>query len=213
MNQKETTGSPDHSEAEKHIEVEKKFALSEEQEKKLLDGAEFLGEKKFTDVYYDDARHSLTTKDIWLRDREGRFELKAPMNTAIEERVADRYKELETDREIAAYLKLPEQKALADALREAGYDPFATIVTVRKKYKKDGYNIDLDTADFGYGIAEIEHMTGDDASIQEVTKKLVEYAAAHGLSEGDVIYGKVVEYLKRTAPAHFQALIDAKVIK
>jgi adenylate cyclase class IV len=200
-------------EVKKNIEVEKKFSLTDEQEMKLLEGAEFLGEKKFTDTYYDDDRYSLTTKDTWLRSREGRFELKVPLNVAIEERVTDRYRELETDEEIAGYLNLPEHEALADALREIGYNPFATIVTTRRKYKKDGYGIDLDIADFGYNIAEIEYMTDEESKIQDATQKLVEYATAHGLSESSVILGKVVEYLRRNDPVHFQALIEAKVIR
>ena len=172
-----------------------------------------MGEKKLIDVYYDDSQYSLTRKDIWLRSRDGRFELKAPMNVPIEERVADRYRELETDREILAYLKLPENKTLGDALRDGGYGPFATIAATRKKYRKDGYNIDLDTADFGYQVAEIEYMTDEASSMDGVTRKIMEYAGSHGLSSGDVIYGKVVEFLKRNNPAHFQALRDAKVIQ
>ena len=62
------------------IEVEKKFILTTEQEKSLIEGADFLGEKKFTDIYYDDEDFSLTKKDLWLRNREGRFELKIPKN-------------------------------------------------------------------------------------------------------------------------------------
>lgn len=195
------------------IEIEKKFILTETQEKKLLEGAKFLGEKKFTDTYYDDAGFSLTTKDVWLRAREGRFELKVPMNTAIEERVIDRYRELETDKEIATQLKLPEDRTLADTLRAAGYAPFCTIATTRKKYKKDSYNIDLDATDFGYHVAEIEYMVNEESEIEAATQKIVEYGKAHGLSGDDIIRGKVAEYLRRNDPAHFQTLIDAKVIK
>jgi len=195
-----------------NIEVEKKFILTGEQERRLLDGAEFLGEKKLTDVYYDDDRYSLTRKDIWLRSRNGKFELKAPMNVPIEERVTDRYQELETDHEILAYLKLPENKALADALRESGYGPFATITATRKKYRKDGYHIDLDAADFGYHLAEIEYMTDEASAVDEATRKIMDYAGSHGLVGDGVVYGKVVEFLRRNNPAHFYALREAGVI-
>lgn len=196
-----------------NIEVEKKFNLTDEQERKLLDGAEFLGGKEFTDTYYDDGQYSLTTKDIWLRSRDGRFELKVPMNVAIEERVTDRYRELEVDQEIAAHLKLPGHKTLADELQEAGYWSFVTITTSRKKYKKDGYSIDVDATDFGYNIVEIEFMTDEESKIKEVTRQIMEYATGHGLLGDNVVYGKVVEYLRRNNPAHFQALLAAKVIK
>ena len=194
------------------IEIEKKFILNDEQEKKLLKGAEFLGEKRFTDTYYDDSRYSLTTRDLWLRGREGKFELKVPMNVSIDRRITDQYQELETDYEIASYLKLSTDGALADALTASSYRPFASITTTRRKYRRDGYNIDLDAADFGYNIVEIEHMTDNESHIKETTQKLVEYARTYGLL-GGIVHGKVVEYLKRNNPAHFQALIDAKVIR
>jgi len=195
------------------IEVEKKFILTDEQEKRLLDGAEFLGEKNITDTYYDDTSYSLTRKDLWLRKRDASFELKIPMNVSIEERVNDCYRELETDKEIAAYLKLSEKKALAEALTENGYAPFVTIVTTRRKYKKDGYNIDLDSADFGYRIAEIECMVEAESEIHDTGQKIIQYAKTHGLSGDNAIRGKVAKYLERNNPAHLQALIEAKVVK
>lgn len=194
------------------IEIEKKFILTDEQQQLLIEGAEFLGEKIFTDTYFDDISYSLTTKDLWLRERSGRFELKVPMNVSIEERVSDQYKELETEEEIAKQLHLSKNNNFAEALKADGYIPFITITTTRKKYKKDGYNIDMDTVDFGYNIAEIEYMTDDECEIKEATDKIIEYARSHGLSEG-IVRGKVVEYLRRNNPPHFQALIDAKVIK
>ncbi len=194
------------------FEVEKKFILTDDQQERLTEGAEFLGEKSFTDIYYDDAGYSLTTNDLWLRERDGNFELKVPMNLAIEERVSDQYRELETEREIAEQLNLSLGKPLAGSLQEKGYVPFITVTTTRKKYKKDGYGIDLDAVDYGYNIAEIEYMTDDESKVGEVSQKIVEYARSYGLSEG-FVRGKVAEYLRRNNPPHFQALIDAKVIK
>ncbi len=194
------------------IEIEKKFILTEEQEKKLTEGADFLGEKSFTDTYFDKSDYSLTTKDLWLRLRDGKFELKVPMNMNIEERVSDQYRELETDKEIAEHLGLQIEQSLSESLKENGYNSFITIMTTRKKYKKDGYGLDLDIVDFGYNIAEIEYMTEDESKIKEVTQNIIEYARKYGLSEG-VVRGKVAEYLRRNNPQHFQALIDSKVIK
>jgi adenylate cyclase class IV len=201
------------SRAQDMIEIEKKFILTEEQKKRLLEGAEFLGEKKFTDTYYDDAQYSLTTRDVWLRVRDGKFELKVPMNMAIEERVIDRYQELEADSEIAVYLGLPKDRVLMDVLRKNGYAPFSTIVTTRKKYKKDGYHIDLDATDFGYHIAEIEYMVNERSEIEKATRRILDYGKAYGLSGNGVIRGKVAEYLRKNSPVHFQALVEAKVIK
>lgn len=193
------------------VEVEKKFILTPEQEKALIDGAEFLGERKNTDIGYDGPDFSLTKKDIWLRNRNGKFELKLPMNESIEERISDQYKELESDEEILAYFGADTSEPLADFLGKNGYVPILTIVTTRRKYKKEGFNIDLDAMDFGYNVAEIEYMAEDD-KVKEATNAIIEFAKKHNIDTESVVRGKAVEYLRRNSPKHFQALIDAKII-
>ncbi len=180
------------------IEIEKKFILTPEQEKSLTEGAEFLGEKKFTDVYYDDDNFSLTKKDIWLRQRDEKFELKLPMNESIEKRISDQYLELDNEKDI---------------LSASDYKPFCSVTTTRRKYKKDDFGIDLDIMDFGYTLAEIEYMTEDVAKIKEATQSIIEFAKKHHIDTKAVIRGKIVKYLELNNPAHFQALINAKVIK
>jgi len=196
------------------IEVEKKFILTEEQEKALIHNAEFLGEKIFTDIYYDDSNYSLTKKDIWLRDRAGSFGLKIPMNESIEIRVLDRYKEFENDEEILKYFGASTDINLIDFINEKGYKPFCKFTTTRRKYKKEGFNIDLDAADFGYNMAEIEFMTNDDLTLQQVTDSIIKFAEKHNIpSSGYSVRGKVLKYLELNNKEHLQALIDAKVIK
>jgi len=195
------------------IEVEKKFILTPEQEKALIDGAEFLGEKKFTDAYYDDTDFSLTKKDIWLRSRDGKFELKIPVNLSIEERVLDQYKELENSHEILQYFNAATAKSLEDFLVSKQYKPFCKIITTRRKYKKDGFGIDLDIMNFGYTLAEIEYMTDNESKIQEATNAIIAFAEKNNIISKNVIRGKVVEYLRTNNLKHFQALIDAKVVK
>ena len=195
------------------IEVEKKFILTTEQEKSLIEGADFLGEKKFTDIYYDDEDFSLTKKDLWLRNREGRFELKIPMNESIEKRISDQYRELESDEEILKYFNAEGTLSVEDFLAKKKYKPFCILKTVRKKYKKEEFNIDLDSTDFGYTLAEIEHMITDQSKIEETIDAIIEFAKRHNIISTEYIRGKVTEYLRRNNPTHFQALIDAKVIK
>ena len=194
------------------IEVEKKFIFTPEQEKALIEGAEFLGEKKFTDVYYDDDNFSLTKKDIWLRGRDGKFELKLPMNESIENRISDQYRELDIEDDILAYFNA-RNIPVKDFLTTSGYKPFCSVTTTRRKYKKDGFGIDLDIMDFGYTLAEIEYMTDDESKIKEATQSIIKYAQKYDIDTNAIIRGKVAEYLRLNNPTHFQALIDAKVIK
>lgn len=194
------------------FEVEKGFILTKEQEESLIKEAEFLGENKFTDVYYDDKNYSLTANDLWFRARDGKFELKVPMNKSIEERVSDQYEELEDDEAILNYFNAGKNKSIKDFLSEKGYKPFCKIITKRRKYKKEGFNIDLDETDFGYNCAEIECMLNDSSKMEAATKLIVEFARRHSINQGDR-WGKVIGYVRINNPVHFQALIEAKVIK
>ncbi len=211
------------------FEVEKKFILTPEQEKSLIEGAEFLGEKKMIDICYDGPDYSLTRQDIWLRNRNGKFELKLPMNVAIEERISDQYRELETDEEILKYFGAGSDENLTDFLAKNKYVPICTFVTTRRKYKKEGFGIDLDSMDFGYSVAEIECMVEDpstdstgslragsgqaESKISQAAEAIIVFAKRHYIDTESVVRGKFVEYVWRNNRQHFQALINAKVIK
>lgn len=195
------------------IEVERKFILKEETINKLTKGAEFISKKTFTDTYYDTANFSLTTKDMWLRQRGDRFELKVPLNQgeSMTNRVLDQYEEYETEEEIRKILNLPEKKTLKEDLEESGYCPIATLTTTRKKYKKGEFIIDFDTIDFGYSIGEIELMIKDKSEIKEASDKIIAFAEENGLIITAVL-GKLVEYIRRNDSEHYQALVNAGVI-
>jgi len=196
------------------IEVEKKFILNEQDKERLTKNAEFLNERVFTDIYYDTEIFSLTSYDKWLRYREGRFELKLPLHEGAD-RLADQYDELEDEQKIREALNLPPNGNLSDDLAKTGYSPFCTCKTTRRKYKKEPFIIDLDTVDFQdftYNIGEIELMVKEKSEIESAIEKIMDFAKSQNLTIVPV-RGKVIEYLKRAKPNHYQALIDAKVVK
>ena len=195
------------------IEVEKKFILTPEQKKALTDGAEFLGEKIINDKYYDDENYSLTKKDIWLRNRNGKFEVKLPLNVSIEKRISDQYKEIEDEKEIKKYFKFDKNKSILGSLDYKGYKPFYIVSTTRKKYRKEGFNIDIDVTDFGYNVIEIEYMIEDNANLKETTDKIILFAKKHGIDTDTYVRGKAEEYLRRNNPKHYQKLVAEKVFK
>ena len=129
------------------IEVEKKFILNEQNLKRIIKGTQFINEKIFTDIYYDTKKFYLTSNDKWLRSRDGKFELKMPLNKKGE-RLVDQYDELEDEQKIREALNLPSNGNIADDLKKAKYSPFCTCKTTRKKYKKESFTIDLDIVDF-----------------------------------------------------------------
>jgi hypothetical protein len=106
-----------------------------------------------------------------LTDSSGKFELKLPMNDPLEKRVSDQYRELDVEDDILAYFGA-RHIPMKDFVVEKGYQSFCMITTTRKKYKKDGFGIDLDSMDFGYTLAEIEYMTDDKSKRQEATQSM-----------------------------------------
>jgi len=196
------------------IEVEKKFILNKQDKERLTKRAEFLNERVFADIYYDTNNFSLTSKDKWLRSREARFELKLPLHKGAE-RSADQYDELEDEQKIREALNLPLNGSFADDLTKAGYVPFCICKTTRRKYKKGLFIIDLDIVDFQdftYNIGEIELMVNEKSEIESAVEKIIDFAKMQNLTIAPV-RGKVIEYLRRVRPSHYQVLVQSGVVK
>ncbi len=196
------------------IEVEKKFVLTKENTERLIQGAMFLAERVFTDTYYDTDDYALTRKDIWLRTRDGKFELKIPLQ-GNSERIVDQYVEIEDDNQIRRKLELPKDSDLLRDLQKAGYKEFCTCETTRKKYKREPFVIDLDIVKFEnfiYHIGEIELMVEKPSEVPAASQQIMEFARKQKLTLAPV-RGKVVEYLKQRKPAHYEALVKNGVVK
>lgn len=196
------------------IEVEKKFILNKQNEEWLTKDAQFLNECVFTDIYYDTENFSLTSKDKWLRSRDGKFELKLSLHNGTN-RLADQYEEFEDEHKIRESLDLLSNGKLADDLTRAGYFPFCTCETTRQKYKSGSFIIDIDVVDFQnfiYNIGEIELMVNNKSEIENAIEKIMAFAKEQNLTIAPV-RGKVIEYLRKIKPKHYQALVEAGVVK
>lgn len=194
------------------IEIEKKFPFTEDALARLTDGAEHLKDVTNTDIYYDNAQFELTTNEIWLRTRNGRYELKIPEHElGGKGKIVEHYRELEDEQSIRDELGLDQKMPMKGALAIAGFEPFAKIITDRQKYAKDGFHIDVDTTSFGYKLIEIELMIEEHANQELAEKKLIVFAESHGVSI-EFVMGKVLTYIKQHRPEHFRALQEANVI-
>ncbi|MBI3630871.1 MAG: CYTH domain-containing protein [Candidatus Sungbacteria bacterium] len=186
------------------IEVEKKFILTGEEEARLLKGAEFIGQRMMTDVYYDTADYALTMRDWWLRNRDGRFELKCRLKT-------DRAQfgdEIEGEETIRQKMNIGAGEDLACDLAIHGYAPFCTCRTMRRKYRKGLFTIDCDAADmdgFVYHVAEIELMVSNPSEADEAMERIMTFARNEGLATGHVA-GKIAAFLREKKPDHYRAL-------
>ena len=184
------------------IEVEKNFDLKPGDKERLIQDAKLIAEKTFTDIYYDTADFRLTTKDYWLRQREGKWELKVPLSEAIRKKETDQYRELEDEEEI--------KRAIGS--RWGLLKPFAKIVTTRESWQKGKFHLDFDRMDFGYETFEAEIMVQDENDVSAAEKKIMDFARERGIASAPGA-GKVIVYIQRNNPAHYQALLKAGVVR
>ena len=174
------------------IEVEQKFKISGEGYKRLLEQAKFVKEVENSDILYDDENFALLSNDIWLRQRNGKFELKIPKKDL--KLKIDIYEEIDDVDEIC-------QKLHVQNLEK--FSPLYNLITIRKKYKLDDFNIDLDNAyskinDFKYQLLEIELMIDDESGKEFAAQKIANLANEYGLYER--ANGKNIEYLSKYHP-------------
>ena len=184
------------------IEVEKNFDLKAGDKERLIQDAKLISKKSFADIYYDTDDFRLTTKDYWLRQREGKWELKVPFGEAIQKKATDQYYELEDESEIRKTIG-----ANWDLIR-----PFAKIITTRESYQKGEFHLDFDEMDFGFKTFEAEIMVADEKDVPEAEGKIMAFASEHGIASAPGA-GKVIVYIKRNNPVHYQALLKAGVVR
>lgn len=120
--------------------------------------------------------------------------------------MGDLYDEIEGEEEIGKFLNISD------------YQPFCTCKTTRRKYKKDGFGIDIDFVEYedfdgkSYELAEIELMVQSKSEMPSALEKIISFAESSGLAIG-YVRGKVLVYLKEKKPEHFMALVKSGVVR
>lgn len=181
---------------------------------------EFRGEKTIHDVYFDTPDYALGRQDRWLRARNGRYELKTPIENRSEADIrtapVSHYREIEDDAGIKTALGVSSDVSLNACLREMGCVPFCDVTTIRREYRSGEFSIDVDRAtyagtDFTFQTAEIEVMVERADQAADGERRLLAFAHAHGFVPLKT-HGKIVEYIKRIRPEQFKILHDAKTV-
>ncbi|XP_059499917.1 thiamine-triphosphatase [Stegostoma tigrinum] len=214
------------------IEVERKFVPREgETERKLAElGAVPLGSARLQDQYYDTEDSRLTASDLWLRRRDGAWELKSPVGSPHGAGASTtQYRESVSEPEIVSLILQalgrgatadPGPSQLEHLLQGEGggpcLAPFASIMTHRDSYHlpgpAGGARVTIDRTDFGHRVAEIEVMVGTEAEVPRAQAQIQEIAAKLGIEETDSQIGKLNVYLQKFRPRHFQRLCEAGVL-
>lgn len=150
-----------------------------------------VGQRQFQDQYYDNPTFDLTLRDMWLRKRKGCWELKCPTTEekSVEQSktaaLCTRYKEITNLSEIQHRVTEIIKGVCEDTgtnssteneswLSKLNLVCFADFTTVRRSFvlKEDGVQIDLDQADFGYHVGEIEVIVPEDGDVQSAMEKI-----------------------------------------
>ncbi|KAM9121441.1 thiamine-triphosphatase [Pangshura tecta] len=208
------------------IEVEAKFTAGPDMEARLAAlGAALARSSSFHDRYYDTPDLRLTRADHWLRLRQGAgWELKcppvAPGGAALAQEppaVATTYQELTSPCAIVGRLcgvlgVAPAWDQVPGAVAGLGLQEFASFGTRRRSYRLGGLRVDLDQADFGYAVAEVEALVGAQEQVPAALEEVLQLRQALGRDAATRVPGKMSVYLQRHRPQHYQALLRAGVL-
>ncbi len=182
------------------IEVEQKFQLKPGDRERLLAGAEFVNTHVMHDVYYDTADAKLISGEAFLRNRDGRFELKLPLHRLSKQLPkAYHYQEYEDEAEIRKVLNLPAAGTMAEVLERSGYKAVAEYATTRTKYRREPFILDFDTTDFGFSVIEIERQVEREEERADAAQSIHDFANEVGL-ELVHVRGRIHEFLVLKRP-------------
>uniref|UniRef100_A0A3Q2CB42 Thiamine triphosphatase n=1 Tax=Cyprinodon variegatus TaxID=28743 RepID=A0A3Q2CB42_CYPVA len=196
------------------------LSMSVEVEQKFIFDSDTL--KTFHDQYFDTPDFKLTLRDTWLRRRKQSWELKCPTAAVsrTEESLCTQYKEITNLSEI--YQRVKELINNAPETDETPSDEddswlselhlvcFAEFTTTRRSFTLkgvEGVQIDLDQADFGYHVGEIEVLVPEGGDMLSAQEKIRQTAQRLGEVEG-----KMTVYLKRYRPEQYAKLLSAHIL-
>lgn len=192
------------------IEVERKFTPGPGTEQRLQElGGTLERQVTFRDTYYDTPELSLMRADHWLRQRENRgWELKCPGPAGVPGPHTE-YRELLAEPAIVTQLLEVLGTPLgmgagsvAAALGPLGLQEVASFVTKRSAWKlvlpggageeEPVLRVDLDTADFGYAVGEVEALVREEADVPTVLEKIHGLSSLLGKGRGGCVVGEGV---------------------
>ncbi|XP_064797626.1 thiamine-triphosphatase isoform X2 [Oncorhynchus masou masou] len=194
------------------VEVERKFVCDADIQKQLEEiGAVCIGQKQFQDKYFDTPDFLLTLRDVWLRCRQGCWELKCTTVTKAEDIVGEPQKAELCSR----YQEITNLSQIQLKVREFMTEEFTTqrcSFTFGGEGDESGVRVDLDQADFGYCVGEIEVLVPQGEDIQSALRKIEKTAQRLGLSGDQRVQGKMDVYLQRYCPEHYAKLLSAYIL-
>ncbi|KAF6352570.1 thiamine triphosphatase [Rhinolophus ferrumequinum] len=68
--------------------------------------------------------------------------------------------------------------------------------------------VDLDTADFGYAVGEVEAMVHEEAEVPAALEKINKLSSMLGVPAQEKVPAKLIVYLQRFRPQYYQRLLE-----
>uniref|UniRef100_A0A8D0XXV8 Thiamine-triphosphatase n=1 Tax=Sus scrofa TaxID=9823 RepID=A0A8D0XXV8_PIG len=206
------------------IEVERKFLPGPGIEERLQELGGILEHRiTFRDSYYDTPELSLMRSDHWLRQREGSgWQLKYAGAASVSE-PCTKYTELTAESAIVAQLcevlraEVPRAGGVAAVLDRLGLQEIASFVTQRSGWKlvpsgadeeEPPLRVDLDTADFGYAVGEVEALVHEEAEVPAALEKIHSVSSMLGVLVREEAPAKLIVYLQCFRPQDYQRLLE-----
>lgn len=206
------------------IEVERKFVPGPETEDRLRElGGTLEHRVTFRDSYYDTPELSLMRADHWLRQRENSgWEFKCPGTAGVSGPHTE-YRELTAEPAIVAQLyevlgaEVLGAESVTAVLGPLGLQEVASFVTSRSAWKlvlsrgdkeEHSLRVDLDTADFGYAVGEIEALVNKEAEVPAALEKINKLSSMLGVLAQEKAPAKLITYLQRFRPQDYQRLVE-----
>ncbi|XP_063157646.1 thiamine-triphosphatase [Candoia aspera] len=102
---------------------------------------------------------------------------------------------------------------VSEAVEGLNLQVFASFVTTRRKYRVGDLHVDLDEADFGYTVGEVEAVVPRLEEVPEALEKIEKFGRQLGFEEKTAIPGKMSVYLHKFRPAHYKVLMEAGIVR
>ncbi|KAM4706457.1 thiamine-triphosphatase [Discoglossus pictus] len=204
------------------IEVERKFNPGPDLEERLRDlGAELRKELVFRDSYYDSPDLRLTLRDLWLRRRGDKWELKHPpeRGTLGLTGASTQYRELNCEADIVRRVSEELEIPCPHSVDSLGLMEFASFVTSRRSFQlpprgDSGLRVivDLDMADFGFEVGEVEVLVQTQEEVQMAMEEVEEICKQLGVLSDSPVPGKMSTFLRLNRADHYNQLKAAHVL-